>query len=183
MIRKRITMFGDSLTAGYGLRLSEALPVRLQRELEQLGVPAAVTNAGVSGDTTEDGLRRIDQDVAADTELCIVALGANDMMQQIATETIGNNIDAMLDKLSARSIPAMICGMRAPPSYGPYAIAFEEVFGDVARRHGAPIDPFLLEGVALTPAYTLPDRIHPSARGVDAIARRLAPRVVAALGA
>lgn len=177
MSRPRITMLGDSLTAGYGLRPGEALPDRLQTELEGLGVPATVTNAGRSGDTTADGLHRMDRDVAPDTRLCIVALGANDMMQMVPTATIVRNLDAIMERLRARAIPPMICGMRAPPWFGLYAVAFDGIYREVATRHGAALDPFLLEGVALNPAFALPDRIHPNARGVTAMARRLAPSV------
>lgn len=145
-------MLGDSLTAGYGLRPGEALPRRLQAELDRLGIPATVINAGRSGDTTADGLRRMDRDVPADTRLCIVALGANDMMQMIPTSTIVRNLDAILERLGARAIPAMVCGMRAPPWLGLYAVAFDGLFREVALRHRAAFDPFLLEGVALNPA-------------------------------
>ena len=181
MTVRRIAMLGDSLTAGYGLRPAEALPVRLQAELARLDVSAAVVNAGVSGDTTADGLRRVDRAVPADTELCVVALGANDMMQGVATEQVRINLEAVLDRLSDRGIPAMVCGMRAPPWFGAYAAAFDAVFGAVARGRRLAFDPFLLEGVALNPAFVLPDRIHPNARGVEVIARRLAPGVAAAM--
>lgn len=174
-------MLGDSLTAGYGLRAHEALPARLQQALEQLGAPATVVNAGVSGDTTADGLRRMDHHLAGDVDLCIVALGANDMMQRVAVDAVTRNLDAILDRLAARGVPALLCGMRAPPWFGLYALAFDRVFGEIARRRDLPFDPFLLEGVALNPAFVLPDRIHPNAKGVEAIARRLAPRVAAVL--
>ena len=177
----RITMLGDSLTAGYGLRTREALPVRLQAQLDGLGLASRVTNAGVSGDTTADGLRRVDRDVPSDTRLCIVALGANDMMLGRPTERIARNLDGILKTLAARAIPTLICGMRAPPWFGLYAIAFDSLFAEVARRHRAPIYPFLLDGVALNPEYALPDRIHPNAKGVEVIARRLAPHVARAV--
>ncbi len=170
-------MLGDSLTAGYGLRASEALPVRLKAELEALGRPVRVTNAGVSGDTTADGLRRVDRDVPDDTGLCIVALGANDMMQMLPTDQTRRNLDAILERLAARAIPAMICGMRAPPWFGLYSMAFDAVFADVAHRRQAAFYPFLLDGIALNPAFALADRIHPNAKGIEVIARRLAPRV------
>lgn len=176
-------MLGDSLTAGYGLRPAEALPVRLQAELARLGRSVTVANAGRSGDTTADALRRMEREVSADTRLCLVALGANDMMQFIATETIRRNLDAILERLSARGIPAMVCGMRAPVWFGWYALAFDSVFRETARRHGAAFDPFLLEGVALNPIYALPDRIHPNAAGVALVARRLAPLVAKAIDA
>jgi acyl-CoA thioesterase-1 len=181
--RPRITVLGDSLTAGFGLRPREALPVRLAAALEALGRPAEVINAGVSGDTTADALRRMDRDVPSGADLCLVALGANDMMQLVTPDRVKANLDAILSGLAARRIPAMISGMRAPPWFGLYAIAFDGVFADVARRHGAALDPFLLEGIALDPAYALPDRLHPNAAGVDRIARRLAPGVLQALDA
>lgn len=181
MNRPKITLLGDSLTAGYGLQAHQALPVRLQAHLETLGRPATVINAGVSGDTTADGLRRMDRAVPVDTDLCIVALGANDMMQLAPTEGIRRHLDAILQGLAARAVPAMVCGMRAPPWFGLYAVAFDGVFGEVALRHGAAFDPFLLEGIALDPSFALADRIHPNAAGVDRMARRLAPRVIEAL--
>jgi acyl-CoA thioesterase-1 len=181
MKRRRLVMLGDSLTAGYGLSPDEALPVRLQGELAQLGVDVEILNAGVSGDTTADGLRRTDRAVPPNVDLCIVALGANDMMQAIPPDRIRANLNAILVRLRARAIPAMVCGMRAPPWLGAYAIAFDGLFRDVAAHRDAAFDPFLLEGIALDPAYALPDRIHPNARGVEVMARRLAPRVKAAL--
>lgn len=174
-------MLGDSLTAGYGLRPDQALPVRLEAELARLGQSVQVTNAGVSGDTTADGLRRMDRAVPERTELCLVALGANDMMQKIAPAQVRANLDAIVSRLSARGIPAMICGMRAPPWFGSYAFAFDRLFADIARAHGASFYPFLLDGIALNPAYALADRIHPNAAGIDRIAGRLAPPVAEVL--
>lgn len=182
MSATRIAILGDSLTAGYGLERQDALPVRLQAELRALAFDVSVHNAGVSGDTTADGLRRLDRDVPDDTRLCIVALGANDMMQKLPTVEVEQTLDAILQRLAARRIPALICGMRAPPWFGAYALAFDRLFADVAHRHGAALDPFLLQGVALDPAYALPDRIHPNARGVAFVARRLAARVADILG-
>lgn len=178
----RLAILGDSLTAGYGLKPSEALPVRLQVALSRLGVTATVLNAGVSGDTTADGLRRLDRDIPDGLDLCLVALGANDMMQIIPTQTIRRNLDAILVRLAARGIPVMLCGMRAPPWFGLYAVAFDGLFAEAARRHDVALDPFLLAGVALDPAYALPDRIHPNAAGIEIVADRLAPGVAAALG-
>lgn len=176
-----MTMLGDSLTAGYGLEAADALPVRLQAEMARLGTPVVIDNAGVSGDTLADGLRRMERDVRQDTQLCIVALGANDMMLKVSPHRVRADLDAILGKLAARSIPAMICGMRAPPWFGSYASRFDAVFKLAAETHGVAFDPFLLEGVALNPAYTLPDRIHPNADGIQIVARRLAPEVIAAL--
>ncbi|RZJ90061.1 MAG: hypothetical protein EON88_18985, partial [Brevundimonas sp.] len=149
----RITMLGDSLTAGYGLATDEALPFRLQAELAALGCPVTIRNAGVSGDTVRDGLRRVDRDVPGDTQLCIVALGANDMMLKRPIEQVRTDLDALLARLSARSIPVLVCGMRAPPWMGAYAPRFDAIFAAAATQHGAALDPFLLEGIALNPLY------------------------------
>lgn len=181
MIGRRVTMLGDSLTAGYGLRVDQSLPVRLQAELGRLGHPASVTNAGVSGDTTADGLRRMDRAVPQTTELCLVALGANDMMQKIAPAQVRANLDAIVSRLSGRGITTLICGMQAPPWFGSYTLAFDAVFADVARAHQARLYPFLLDGIALNPVYALADRIHPNAAGIEQIASRLAPHVARAL--
>ena len=178
----RLAILGDSLTAGYGLAPSEALPVRLQAALARLGLTASVLNAGVSGDTTADGLRRLDRDIPDGLDLCLVALGANDMMQVIATETIRRNLDAILARLAARGIRAFLCGMGAPPWSGLYAVALAGLFREAARRHAVALDPFLLAGVALNPAYALPDRIHPNAAGIEIVAARLAHVVAAAVG-
>lgn len=177
----RVTMLGDSLIAGYGLRRDEALPARLERELQALGHSVVMTNAGVSGDTTADGLRRMHRAVPSDTGLCLVALGANDMMQLIAPDRVRANLDAILTRLASQAIPAMICGMRAPPWFGAYAVSFDGLFRSLATQHQVALDPFLLEGIALNPSYALPDRMHPNARGVQRIAHRLAPRVASEL--
>lgn len=180
---RRLAMLGDSLTAGFGLRRADGLPVRLEIELDALDLPVRVHNAGISGDTIADGLRRLERDVPDDTELCLVALGANDLIRRERTEQMRAGLDAILDGLARRGIPALLCGMRAPPWLGGYAIAFDRVFADAARDRGTPLDPFLLEGVALTPGFVLPDGIHPNAAGTGAIARRLAPVVANALRA
>lgn len=178
-----ITLLGDSLTAGYGLRPAEALPVRLQAALAERGVEARMINAGVSGDTSADGLRRLDRAVPDETGLCIVALGANDLMQGVAPHQMERTLDAILTGLAARAIPALLCGMKAPPWYGPYAWAYDAVFPAVARRHAVPLHPFLLEGVAMHPAYVLPDGIHPNAAGIERIATGLAVTVERAVRA
>lgn len=181
MTRPVITLLGDSISAGYGLRPSEALPVRLQAAVAARGLDIEVVGAGVSGDAMRDGLRRLDRSVPARTALCVVALGANDLMQSIPPDRVRADLDAILTHLRARSIPVLLCGMRAPPWLGAHARAFDAVFQDAARAHRVPFYPFLLEGVALNPMLSLPDRFHPNARGIEIIARNLAPHVMAAL--
>lgn len=132
---------------------------------------------------TGDGLARMNRDVPHDTALCVVALGANDMMQLASADSVRSNLIAILDRLRDREISALLCGMRAPPWFGAYPWTFDAIYPEVARATGTPLMPFLLEGVALHPAFVLPDRIHPNAVGVERIAKRLAPYVIAALDA
>ncbi|WP_296166962.1 arylesterase [uncultured Brevundimonas sp.] len=177
-----MTLLGDSISAGFGLPVASALPVRLEAAISSLGMRVRVFGAGVSGDTTADGLRRMARDVPAETRLCVVALGANDLMQMVRPADMAQSLDAIIERLKVRNIDVLLCGMRAPPWVGAYGQAFETVFGQAAQRHGVAFYPFLLEGMALNPALTLLDRLHPNAAGIDVIARGLAPAVVAALG-
>lgn len=176
-----VTLLGDSISAGFGLPAALALPVRLQAAISSLGLGVRVVGAGVSGDTTADGLRRMARDVPAKTRLCVVALGANDLMQMVRPADMARTLDDIIKRLEARNIDVLLCGMKAPPWAGAYGQAFEAVFGQAAQRHDIAFYPFLLEGMALDPAFTLPDRLHPNAAGIDVIARGLAPVVVAAL--
>ena len=178
-----VTLLGDSLTAGYGLKPAESLPRQLAKRLEGGTPPVRIVGAGVSGDTTADGLRRVDRDVPAQTDLCVLALGANDMMQLVPADRVKANLLAIIDRLQRRGVSVLVCGMRAPPWFGAYAWAFDAVYPEVARASGAALMPFLMEGVALHPAYVLPDRIHPNAVGVGRMADALAPHVRIALDA
>lgn len=175
-----VTLLGDSLVEGYGLRREQSLAVRLSQELLRLGATCVVRNAGVSGDTTREGLARLDQ-ISADTDLCVVALGANDLLQAVAPARIEANLNDIVQRLVVRRVGMLLCGMRAPPWRPAYAAAFDAVFPAVAHRHNIPFLPFLLDGVALRPELNLPDRIHPNPRGVEVIARQLGPAVLDAL--
>lgn len=177
-----VTVLGDSITAGYGLPAAAALPARLQAALAGLGVPVRVRAAGVSGDTTADGLARVDFSVQPDTTLCIVALGGNDLLQGLDPRTTQRNLDGILRRLQTRHIRVVIAGVRAPPVIGAgYAKAFNAVFRAVAAERHAPLYPDLLAGVAGQPRLIQRDGIHPNAAGVEVIAHRLAPVVAAAL--
>jgi len=177
-----VTMLGDSITAGYGLAAADALPAQLEIALTALGLTVRVRPAGVSGDTTAGGLARVDFSVQADTELCIVALGGNDLLQGVAPSATRSNLDQIIKRLQARGIPVLLAGMRAPPQYGAYAREFDKVFVDLAREDNVTAYPFLLNGVALDRRYNQADGIHPNAAGVKIIAAALAPVVAEALG-
>ncbi len=171
-----LTLLGDSITAGYGLPAAAALPARLAAALARIGTPATVRGAGVSGDTSADGLARVDFSVQADTRLCLVALGGNDLLQGIDPRTTHANLLTIVRHLQARRIAVVLAGMTAPRAIGAgYARDFDAVFPAVARETGAVLYPDLLAGVARNPALNQVDGIHPNAAGVNIIAARLAP--------
>jgi acyl-CoA thioesterase-1 len=176
-----VTMLGDSITAGYGLPAADALPAQLEAALAASGHPARVRAAGVSGDTSADGLARLDFSVQDDTTLCIVALGGNDMLQGVEPATTRANLNQILRRLKTREIPVLLAGMRAPPQYGRYAEEYDDLFPELAKGEGVDLYPFLLDGVALDARYNQGDGIHPNAAGVKLIAARLAPIVAAQL--
>lgn len=182
--RRVVTLLGDSITAGFGLPASAALPARLQAELNRLRAGALVRGAGVSGDTTAGGLARLDFSVQKDTAVCVVALGGNDLLQGQDPKRTRANLDRIVSRLKARRIVVVLAGLSPPPVIGRgYAREFQAVFAGVARTHGAILYPNLLAGVAQTPALNQRDGFHPNARGVEVIARGLAPVVVRALAA
>jgi len=177
-----VTVLGDSITAGYGLAAADALPAQLALAMARLGTPAQVRAAGVSGDTSADGLARVGFSVQSDTQLCVVALGGNDLLQGVDPKTVHDNLTAIVRQLKARGIGVVLAGMRAPPAIGAsYAKAFDAVFPAVARAERVTLYPFLLDGVASDGRLNQRDGIHPNAAGVRIIAGRLAPVVSRAL--
>ena len=176
-----VTVLGDSITAGYGLSAAQALPVQLAAALKAIGRPAVVRGAGVSGDTTTGGLARVDFSVRDDTDLALVALGGNDLLQGVDPARIRSNLDRIIQRLQARDIPVMLAGMMAPPRLGTYARDFNALYPELAETRNVPLYPFLLDGVALLQRYNQPDGIHPNAEGARLIATRLAPAVAQAL--
>jgi acyl-CoA thioesterase-1 len=179
-----VTVLGDSITAGFGLPAAQAVPAQLQLALRELGLAVQVRAAGVSGDTTAGGLARVDFSVRKDTDLAVVALGANDLLQGQDPKRTRANLDGIIRKLKARRIGVVLTGISAPIEIGGgYARDFNAIFPGLARTHGVPLYPNLLDGVARRPALNQPDGIHPNARGAQIIAARLAPVVAKALAA
>lgn len=177
-----VTILGDSITAGYGLPASQALPAQLQRALAQIGANARVVGSGVSGDTTADGLARLGFSVRAGTRLCIVALGGNDLLRGLDPRSVRRNLEQIVVRLKARRIPVLLAGVAAPKVIGPsYARDFDAAFASVARAARVPFYPNLLAGVYGHPALIQPDGIHPNAAGAAVIASRLAPMVARTL--
>jgi acyl-CoA thioesterase-1 len=179
-----VTMLGDSLTAGYGLQATDAIPAQLQAALRRRGLKVKVRPAGVSGDTTAGGLARVDFSVRPDTDLCLVVLGGNDLLQGVEPGVMKANLDGILKKLKARRIPAMLVGVKAPPAMGAdYAAEFDAVTPDLGKAEHVPAFPDLLGKVALDHALNQGDGIHPNPQGVKQVVARLAPAVAAALAA
>ena len=178
-----IVALGDSLTAGFGVRRSEAFPGRLDARLKAAGYPVRIANAGLSGDTSAGALARFDFAVPAGTNGLLLGIGANDMLQGMSPEAASRNIDAIIIRAKARGIRVALLGMRAPTNWGvAYRTAFDGIYPTLARKHGLALDPFVLEGVALNPALNQADGIHPTPVGADRIAARLVPFTVRAFG-
>ncbi|MCE1235552.1 MAG: arylesterase [Hyphomicrobiales bacterium] len=176
--RLRLAALGDSLTAGYGLPRADGFAARLEKALRAEGRDVEVIDAGVSGDTTDMGLARLDWSVPADADAVIVELGANDALRGLPPAEARRNLDEIVARLTARGQKVLIAGMIAPRNLGEaYGRAFDPIFAEIAEKHGALLYPFFLEGVALHPELTLPDGLHPNAAGVEVIVRGILPKV------
>lgn len=162
----RVVALGDSLTAGLGLVESQAYPALLQQKVDADGYKFDVVNAGVSGDTTAGGLRRLDWALEGDVKVLIVALGGNDGLRGLSVGEMKQNLTKIIQTAQERNITVILAGMEAPPNYGEeYATAFRSAFRDVAREQRVLFIPFLLDKVAGQPQLNLGDGIHPNTQG------------------
>jgi acyl-CoA thioesterase-1 len=170
--RPRIVALGDSLTAGLGLNASEAWPALIQQRLDEEGYAYRVINAGVSGDTTAGGRRRLDWVLGdGDVRVLVLELGANDGLRGLSVDEMKANLAAMIREARSRDIKVLLCGMEAPPNFGPeYTAAFRQAFADLAAEHDVAFLPFFLDGVAGVPSLNQPDGIHPNAEGTRRVA-------------
>jgi len=174
----RLVVLGDSLTAGLGLPPGKAFPDQLQAALRAKGFDVDVANAGVSGDTAEDGLARYDWSVPTDANALIVELGANDMLRGLPPEATKKALTAILAKAKADHLPTLIAGMRAAPNLGAdYDRAFDAIYPAAAKASGATLYPFFLDGVAGDAKLNQPDGMHPTAAGAAVIVERILPSV------
>ncbi len=176
--RQRIVFLGDSLTVGLGLVESESFPTLIQTHIDEDGYPFEVINAGVSGDTSAGGLRRLDWALEGNVRILVVALGANDGLRGLSIAEMKQNLATIIDRAREKNIVVIMAGMEAPPNYGPeYTQAFRAAFRDLAAKKRVIFVPFLLEGVAGVPALNQPDGIHPNADGARIIADSMWPVV------
>jgi acyl-CoA thioesterase-1 len=179
----RIVAFGDSLTAGYGLKPTEAFPAQLAVALNAKGYDVEIANAGVSGDTTAGGLERFDWAVPEGTEAVILELGANDALRGFDPAIPRTNLDRILAKLRERHIEVLLAGMLAPRNWGKdYDVKFDSIYADLAKKHYTLLYPFFMEGVVPNPKLLLEDGLHPTAEGVGVVVERMLPKVEELIG-
>lgn len=173
-----IVVLGDSLVAGFGLQQDQAFPAQLQAALRAKGENVTLVNAGVSGDTSADGLDRLDWALPDNASGVILEFGANDALQGLPPEATEKTLATMIEKIKARGLPILLAGMEAPRNMGKdYVEAFDAIYPDLAKRYDLILYPFFLEGVAVDPSLTLDDRMHPNPEGVAAIVRNIMPKV------
>jgi acyl-CoA thioesterase-1 len=179
----RIVVLGDSLSAGLGLPVQDALPAKLERALQAKGIAVEIANAGVSGDTATGGLARLDWSVPDGTDAVILELGANDALRGSDPKATRAALDAIIRRLTERRIAVLLAGMLAPRNLGAeYANAFDAIYPELAAQHGLILYPFILDGVAGTPALNQADGMHPTAAGVDVMVKGLLPKVEELIG-
>jgi len=174
--RGRIVILGDSITAGYGLDPAQAYPALLQQKIDAAGLPFTVVNAGVSGDTTSGGLRRIEWALGPGADVLIVALGGNDGLRGISPKQTAENLAGIIRRARAKvpALPVIVAGMQMPGNMGrEFMEQFRAVFPAVAKENGAVLMPFLIEGVGGVAEFNQADMIHPNAEGQKRIAENV----------
>lgn len=170
---KRIVFLGDSLTAGYGLPVEQSYPSLIAEKIRDKHLPCEVLNAGLSGDTSAGGLRRIDWLLQNKIDVLVIALGANDGLRGLSPKSLETNLQAIIDKTKAKNpaVQIVVAGMQMPPNLGTdYAEKFQRVFGEVAKKNDAVLIPFLLANVGGHRDLNQADSIHPTAAGQTIIA-------------
>lgn len=173
---RTVLFLGDSITAGYGLDLSEAYPALLQQRINQHGLNFKVINAGQSGDTSAGGLGRMDWLLKNRVDVLVLELGVNDGLRGLPVEVTRKNLQAIIDRARQRypQIKVVVAGMKIPPNMGAeYSRDFEAMFATLAKKNNAALIPFILEGVGGVSKMNLPDGIHPTAKGHEIVAENV----------
>lgn len=171
--KRTIVFLGDSLSAGSGVKPQQAFPALVQEKIRERGLPFEVVNAGLGGDTTAGGVRRIDWLLQRKMDVLVLELGGNDGLRGLPVRSIKANLQTMIDKAKAKNpeVKIVIAGMQMPPNVGPqYREEFRQVFFDVAKENNAVMIPFLLEGVGGLREFNQPDLIHPNPEGHKIVA-------------
>ena len=173
---KKILFFGDSLTAGYGLEISQAFPALIQQKIDSLGLDYTVINAGLSGETTASGKNRLAWVLEDDIDIIIIELGANDGLRGIPLTETESNLKSMVNTVQSKLPNAniIVAGMKIPPNMGPeYTSKFESIFPELAASENVKLIPFLLENVAGMPELNQGDGIHPTIEGQKLVANNV----------
>jgi acyl-CoA thioesterase-1 len=174
-----IVAFGDSLTAGYGTDAGNSYPDFLERDLNAKGFPYHVVNAGISGNTTKDGVERMDEVLALKPGLVIVAFGGNDGLRGLPIESTRKNLDQIVSTLQRAGIKIVLGGITLPPNYGAdYIRPFNGIYASLSSQYHVPLLPFLLKDVYGTAGSMQADGIHATAQGNQQVARNLLPLVI-----
>jgi len=170
----RIVALGDSLTSGLGVGTHESDPAQLQQRLQALKYPHRVINAGVSGDTSAGGLRRVPWILQSKPDWVILELGVNDGLRGLSVEQTRSNLDQIIHRLRQTGVKVVLAGMKLPPNYGKeYTAGFEALYPALAKQHRLPFIPFFLEGVAASADLNQPDGIHPTREGYRIIVEQV----------
>lgn len=174
--RPRIVAFGDSLTAGLGVAQEESYPAQLQRKLEEAGYSYRVVNAGVSGETTAGGLRRVAWVLNSKPSIVILELGGNDGLRGLGLQETKANLERIIQQLQSASVTVVLAGMQLPPNYGKdYTAGFEALYLALARQYRLTMIPFFLDGVAGSSSLNQADGIHPTGEGYRRIVEKIFP--------
>lgn len=172
--RSRIVAFGNSLTAGFGADPGKSYPDYLQKELDKRGYAWRVINAGVSGDTTQDGLARIGEALQYKPAIVILEFGGNDGLRGLPVAATRSNLEQMIQELQKSGVRVVLAGMTLPPNYGPdYIQTFEKIYSELAANYKLPLIPFLLQGVGGNASLMQGDRLHPTAEGNRRVAENV----------
>ncbi len=172
--RPRIVFLGDSLTAGYGLDIEQSVPSLVQKQLDADGYTFEVVNAGVSGDTSAGGLRRLEWSLDGDVRVLVLELGANDGLRGLPVAGMKQNLKTIITTARKRGIEVLLTGMEAPPNYGPaYTSEFRRAFRDLADEEHVAFMPFYLYQVAGVPTLNIADGMHPNPAGARIVEANL----------
>ena len=175
-----ILLFGDSLMSGYGLKENQALSIILENDLKEVGYNIKVINGSVSGDTSEDGLDRIEEYTPdSDIDLIVLGLGANDMLRRINPDQTENNLRKIIEIIKTKNIKIILAGMKASPTNGlAYKKKFDDIFPKLAEEYDLNLIPFLLKKVALNPKFNQSDGIHPNYEGAKLISEIIKESII-----
>jgi len=172
--RPRIVFLGDSLMAGYGMDLEQSVPALIQKHLDAEGYKYEVVNAGVSGDTSAGGLRRLEWSLDGDVRILVIELGANDGLRGLPVAGMKQNLKTIIGKARDRGIDVLLTGMEAPPNYGPaYTSDFRRAFRNLAAEERVAFMSFYLDGVAGNPSLNIADGMHPNPAGARIVEANL----------